>query len=88
MINELAGIGYGIITLAVIIAVGMVLVLTFGNNSVAQTNSNLSNQSLYALAGYLGNGTGGLVTWVPLIITFVIGMWFLGSMMVKKGRVA
>lgn len=83
MINELAGIGYGIITLAVIIAIGMVLVLTFGNNIAA--TSNLGNTSLYALAGYLGNGTGGLVTWVPLIITFVVGMWFLGSMMVKKG---
>ena len=81
MINELAGIGYGIITLAVIIAIGMTIVLAMGNNSGA----GLGNTSLYTLAGYLGNGTGGLVTWVPLIITFVVGMWFLGAMMVRKG---
>lgn len=38
---------------------------------------NTPGTSVYTLSGYLGTGSGGLATWVPIIIVLTIGMVFL-----------
>jgi hypothetical protein len=84
MINALTGLGFGIISLAVIIGIGIVILVTLGAN-VAST-SQTANATLNTLAGYLGTGSGGLATWVPIIIVLVVGLMFLGAFAVKKGK--
>jgi type II secretory pathway component PulF len=86
MIEILTGLGYGIIGLAVMIGIGIVILTTLGTN--VATQSATANTTLNTISGYLGTGSGGLATWIPIIIVLVIGMAFLGVFMARKGRKA
>jgi len=81
MINVLTSLGFGIIGLAVMIGIGIVLLSTMGN-----TIGGTGNDTIVSIMGYLGTSNGGLASWIPLVIIFVIGMTFLGAFMVKKGK--
>jgi len=81
MINVLTSLGFGIIGLAVMIGIGIVLLSTMGN-----TIGGTGNDTIVSVMGYLGTSNGGLASWIPLVIIFVIGMTFLGAFMVKKGK--
>lgn len=81
VVEQMTGLGWGIITLGVMIGIGIVLLTTMGNN-VGGT----ANTTIQSIAGYLGTSNGGLASWIPLIIVLVIGMFFLGAFMVKRGR--
>lgn len=83
MIEALTGMGYAIIGLAIMIGIGIVILTTLGAN-IASTSPS-ANATVQTLAGYLGTSSGGLGSWVPIIIVLVIGMLFLGYFMGKKG---
>ena len=80
MIDALTGMGYAIIGLAIMIGIGMVILVTLGNN-VGGT----ANTTIQTIVGYLGTSSGGLASWIPIIIVLVIGMLFLGYFIDKKG---
>jgi len=86
VMDQLTGLGWGIITLGVMIGVGIVLLTTMGAN--VATTSPSANATIQAIAGYLGTTNGGLASWIPLIIVLVIGLFFLGAFMVKRGKSA
>jgi hypothetical protein len=119
VVEQLTSLGWGIITLGVLIGLGIVLLATMGGNLAAcktgyqyQTNGSatyttglccetasnnctagsgginpsVASQNLHVMEGYLGTSSGGLASWIPLLIILVIGMFFLGAFMVKKGR--
>lgn len=81
MINVLTSLGYGIIGLAVMIGIGMVVLATLGN-----TIGGTPNTTINTIIGYLGTGSGGLASFIPLVIIIVIGLLFLGMFMGKKGK--
>jgi multisubunit Na+/H+ antiporter MnhB subunit len=76
----LTGLGYSIISLAILVGIGIVMLVTMGN-SIGGTG----NTTLNTIVGYLGTSSGGLASWIPLIIIAVIGIWFLGMFMGRKG---
>jgi hypothetical protein len=86
MIEILTGLGYSIIGLAVMIGIGIVILATLGTN--VATQSATANSTIQTIAGYLGTSSGGLASWIPIIIVLVIGMAFLGVFMVRRGRKA
>jgi len=81
MINNLTALGFGIIGLAVMIGVGMVILTQLGNSVGPST----ANTTINTIVGYLGTSSGGLASWIPVIIVLVIGMLFLGAFMSRKG---
>ena len=79
MFDNLTSLGYGIVTFAIVIGVGTVVLTKFGdavggtaNTTVAYLNTEL--------------GTTGLAGWTPAIIALSVGMLFLGVFLVKGGR--
>jgi hypothetical protein len=84
VMDQMQGLGYGIIGLAIMIGIGIYLLSTMGNTLGAGT----ANTTIQTIAGYLGTTNGGLASWIPLIIILVVGMFFLGAFMVRKGRSA
>lgn len=81
MFENLTALGYGLVTFAILIGVGIVILVNFGN-SIGGTG----NTSVQAMATYLGTGSGGLGSWTPTIIALAIGLLFLGAFMVGKNR--
>jgi len=79
MFDNLTGLGYGLITFAIVIGVGSVILYNFGN-AVGGT----ANTTVQYLLTQLG--TSGLAGWTPAIIAFSVGMLFLGAFFIKKGR--
>jgi len=79
MFDNLANLGYGLVTFAIIIGVGSVILYNFGN-----ATGGVSNTTVQYLLGQLG--TSGLAGWTPAIIAFSVGMLFLGSFFIGKGR--
>lgn len=79
MFDQLSALGYGLVTFAVIIGVGTVILSKFGNSvgGTANTTVQYLNTQL---------GSSGLAGWTPAIIAFVVGMLFLGAFMAKGGR--
>ena len=75
MIADLTNLGYGLITFAILIGVGLVVLTNFATS----VGVGSANTSITTLMGYLGTGTGGLVTWVPTIIALFIGIMFLAA---------
>lgn len=53
-----------------------------GNNASAASSA---TQNVNTLTGYLGTSSGGLATWIPIVIVLVIGMMFLGAFLARKG---
>ena len=79
MFDNLTALGYGIITFAILIGVGSVMLFNFGN-----ATGGVANETTQYLLGQLGQS--GLAGWTPAIIAFSVGMLFLGAFIVKKGR--
>jgi len=108
MIDALTGLGYGLISLAVVIGIGIVILAVLSGNVsgcataypyVESTNlcthangttqsPSASATSMYTLKGYLGTSSGGLATWVPIIIVMIVGLLFLGAFASKRGQQA
>jgi len=108
MFDNLSGLGYGLVTFAIIIGVGSIVLYNFGGTQGCQNSAypnwdsatnvcyegtNVSNSTSPESASYtnvnylLGQmGTSGLAGWTPAIIAFSVGMLFLGSFFVGKGR--
>jgi len=86
VVDQLVGLGLGIVTLGVIIGIGIVLLATMGGN-VAST-SPTANSTIQTIAGYLGTSSGGLASWIPLIIVLVVGLFFIGAFIGRKGSIA
>jgi len=78
MFNALQGLGYGIISFAIIIGVGSVVLNKLGN-AVGGT----ANTTVQYLLTQLGSG--GLAGWTPAIIALTVGMLFIGAFLVGKG---
>ena len=79
MFDKLQALGIGIISFAIIIGVGSIVLQEFGdavggtaNTTVAHLNTEL--------------GTSGLAGWTPAIVAISVGMLFLGIFMFKGGR--
>ena len=79
MFDNLSNLGYGLVTFAIIIGVGSVILYNFGN-----ATGGTANTTVQYMLGQLG--TSGLAGWTPAIIAFSVGMLFLGSFFVGKGR--
>jgi len=79
MFDNLTNLGYGIITFAVLIGVGSVMLYQFGN-----ATGGTANVTTTYLLGQLGQS--GLAGWTPAIIAFSVGMLFLGAFFIKGGR--
>jgi len=79
MFDNLTGLGYGIITFAILIGVGSIILFNFGNATGGEANT-----TVQYLLGQLG--TSGLAGWTPAIIAFAVGMMFLGAFFIKGGR--
>lgn len=79
MFDNLSGLGYGLVTFAIIIGVGTVVLEKFGDSvgGTANTTVNYLNQQL---------GSSGLAGWTPAIIAFAVGMLFLGAFLLGKGK--
>ena len=56
------------------------------NATGSTANPSTATVQLNAINEYLGTGSGGLATWIPLIIIAVIGMWFLGAFLARRGK--
>jgi len=106
MFDNLSNLGYGLVTFAIIIGVGSIVLYNFAgtqacpalyswnstanncyeiaNTSNTQANSGSSYTNVNYLLGQMG--TSGLAGWTPAIIAFSVGMLFLGSFFVGKGR--
>ena len=78
MFNALTALGWGVVTFAITIGVGTVVLTKFGNavGGTANTTVQYLNTQL---------GTTGLAGWTPAIIAFAVGMLFLGGFLVNKG---
>ena len=79
MFNQLTALGFGLVTFAIVIGVGVVVLDKFGN-SVGGT----ANSTTQTLLGYLGSS--GLAGWTPAIIALAVGILFLGAFMMRKGK--
>ncbi len=79
MFDNLTNLGYGIITFAILIGVGSVMLYQFGN-----ATGGTANVTTTYLLGQLGQS--GLAGWTPAIIAFSVGMLFLGAFFIKGGR--
>ena len=81
MFDNLSGLGYGIVTFAIIIGIGTVVLTKFGDSVGGTANTTVA---------YLNTqlGSSGLAGWTPAIIALTVGMLFLGAFMVRgdKGK--
>jgi len=79
MFDNLSSLGYGLVTFAIIIGVGTVVLTKFGDSVGGTANTTVS---------YLNTqlGSSGLAGWTPAIIALSVGMLFLGVFLTKGGR--
>ena len=79
MFNNLSNLGYGLVTFAIIIGVGTIVLSKFGDSvgGTANTTVQYLNTQL---------GTSGLAGWTPAIIALSVGMLFLGVFLSRGGR--
>ena len=77
--DNITALGYGIITFAIVIGVGLVVLSKFGT----AVGAGEANDSIDFMMGQIGED--GLAGWTPAIIALVVGMLFLG-MFLTKGR--
>lgn len=78
--DVLTGLGYGIITFAILIGVGLTVLAKFGD----AVGAGEANEGIDYMSEQLGEG--GLAGWTPAIIAIIIGLFFLGLFLTKKGR--
>ena len=79
MFNALTTLGWGVVSFAIVIGVGVVVLGKFGNAVGGD-----SNTTVQYLVTQLG--TTGLAGWAPAIIAFAVGMLFIGAFLIKKGE--
>jgi hypothetical protein len=79
MIQDLTGLGYGIVVFAVVIGIGSVVLYNFGNATGGVANTNVQ----YMLTQL---GSSGLAGWTPAIIALSVGLLFLGAFLVGGGK--
>ena len=81
MFDNLTGLAYGLITFAIIIGVGTVVLTKFGDTVGGTANTTVS---------YLNTqmGSSGLAGWAPAIIALSVGMLFLGLFLTRGKRKA
>jgi len=79
MFDNLSSLGYGLVTFAIIIGVGTIVLTKFGDSvgGTANTTVQYLNTQL---------GTSGLAGWTPAIIALSVGMLFLGVFLTRGGR--
>ncbi len=79
MFDNLSNLGYGLVTFAIIIGVGTIVLSKFGDSvgGTANTTVQYLNTQL---------GTAGLAGWTPAIIALSVGMLFLGVFLNRGGR--
>jgi len=79
MFDRLSSLGYGLVTFAIIIGVGTVVLTKFGDSvgGTANTTVQYLNTQL---------GSSGLAGWTPAIIALSVGMLFLGVFLTKENR--
>ena len=79
MFDNLSSLGYGLVTFAIIIGVGTVVLTKFGDSVGGTANTTVS---------YLNTqlGSSGLAGWTPAIIALSVGMLFLGVFLTRSGR--
>ena len=79
MFNDLTNLGWGVVVFAITIGVGVTVLSKFGNAVGGDANTTVQ---------YLNTqlGTSGLAGWTPAIIAFAVGMLFIGSFLIGKGR--
>jgi len=75
MFDRLTALGWGVVTFAITIGVGTVVLEKFGNavGGTANTTTVYLNTQL---------GSSGLAGWTPAIIAFAVGMLFLGAFLI------
>lgn len=79
MFDNLTGLGYSLVTFAIVIGVGTVILYNFGNSVGGDANTTVQYLNVQL-------GQSGLAGWTPAIIAFSVGMLFLGAFFIKKGR--
>jgi len=79
MINDLVGLGYGIVVFGILIGVGSVVLGNLGNSIGGTANTNV--QSVLTQLG-----SSGLSGWLPAIIAISIGLLFLGAFLIGRGN--
>jgi hypothetical protein len=50
------------------------------------SSASTATQNLVTMNTWLGTGSGGLATYIPLVIIITIGLLFLGMFLNKKGK--
>jgi len=83
VVQQMVGLAIGIVILAVVAVIGTVVTSQLGNSQ----GGGIANTSAHYAAGYLGSTTsGGLLTWLPVIIPAVIGIAIIGYFLMLRGR--
>lgn len=59
---------------------------TAGEGANASGVGSTATTQLNTISTYLGTGSGGLVTWIPVVVVLVIGLLFLGAFLGKRGK--
>ena len=79
MFDKLQALGIGIISFAIIIGVGSIVLQEFGNAVGGTANTTVA---------YLNTelGTTGLAGWTPAIVAISVGMLFLGIFMFRGSK--
>lgn len=81
--ENLTGFAWGIVTFAIIVGIGIVVLNNFGNQNPGTVNS-----TMQTIIGNLGTSSGGLSTWIPTIIVVVVAALIIGLLALRgsKGR--
>jgi len=79
MVNQLVAIGFGIITLAIVVGIGLTVLDKLGNATGTAANTSIQ----YAMTQI---GSTGLLSWLPAIIALLIGVFFLMYFMGGKKK--
>ena len=72
MFDNLNILAFGLVSFAILIGVGSIVLANFGNSV-----GGVSNTTVQYLLGYLGTQSGGLANWTPAIIAISVGFLFL-----------
>lgn len=77
-LQNISGLGLGIVALAIVVVVGSVVVQELGNSVGGDANAS----AVYAITEL---GSAGLLGWLPAIVAMTVGVMFLAYFM-GRGR--
>ena len=89
MFENLVALGWGLVTFAIVIGIGTLVLAKFSTSlGLLDNNNDSAVDGFNATTNYLKDqlGTSGLAGWAPAVIAFSVGMLFLGAFMVNKGK--